>query len=127
MDEIAAQTNEPKLIRSTIADLTETVLDAISQLQPIRLIAKAIPRDNINLQALDQLVGNFMKYGDALQYVITLHTRIVPSRDPIKRELQMANAAEDAGHFWKRVNYKPWGVAIEQPIRKITISSLRQR
>jgi len=92
---------EPTLIRATIADLTETELDAISQSQLIRLIAKANPCDNINSQAQDQLVGNFMQYAEALQYVITLQTRIVPSRDPIKRELQMANAAEDARHFWK--------------------------
>ena len=73
-----------------------------------------MPRDNINLQAQDQLVGNFMQYADALQYVITLQTRIVPSRDPIKRAFQMANAAEDARHFWKRVNYKLWGVAAKR-------------
>jgi hypothetical protein len=55
-----------------------------------------------------------MQYADALQYVITLQTRIVPSRDPIKRAFQMANAAEDARHFWKRVNYKLWGVAAKR-------------
>jgi hypothetical protein len=55
MDEIAAQTNEPKLIQKTIADLTETDLDAISQLQVIRLIAKAIPHDNINCPSSEHL------------------------------------------------------------------------
>ncbi len=124
MYEIPAQTNEPKLIRPTIADLTETDLDAISQLQLMRLIAKAIPCDNINSQAQDQLVCHFMKYGDALQYVITLQTRIVPSPDPIKRELQMADVTEDARHFWKRVNYKLWGVAAKRFPTKCSLLTL---
>ncbi len=124
MYEIPAQTNEPKLIRPTIADLTETDLDAISQLQLMRLIAKAIPCDNINSQAQDQLVCHFMKYGDALQYVITLQTRIVSSPDPIKRELQMADATEDARHFWKRVNYKLWGVAAKRFPTKCSLLTL---
>ena len=124
MDEIAAQTNEPKLIQKTIADLTETDLDAISQLQLIRLIAKANPYDNINSQAQDQLVSHFVQYADALRYVVTLQTRIVPSRDPIKREMQMANAAEDARHFWKRVNYKLWGVAAKRFPDKCSLLTL---
>ena len=124
MYEIPAQTKEPKLIRPTIADLTETDLDAISQLQLMRLIAKAIPCDNINSQAQDQLVCHFMKYGDALQYVITLQTRIVPSPDPIKRELQMADVTEDARHFWKRVNYKLWGVAAKRFPTKCSLLTL---
>ena len=124
MDDAPAIIKEPKLIRATIADLTETDIDAISQLQLIRLIAKAIPRDDINSQAQDQLVSHFMKYGDALQYMITLQTRIVPSSDPIKRELQMANAAEDARHFWKRVNYKLWGVAAKRFPDKCSLLTL---
>ena len=124
MDKMPAIIKEPKLIRATIADLTETDLVAISQLQLIRLIAKAVPHDNINFQAQDQLVGNFMQYAEALQYVITLQTRIVPSRDPIKRELQMANAAEDARHFWKRVNYKLWGVAAKRFPAKCSLLTL---
>ena len=127
MDDAPAIIKEPKLIRATIADLTETDIDAISQLQLIRLIAKAIPRDDINSQAQDQLVSHFMKYGDALQYVITLQTRIVPSPNPIKREMQMADATEDARHFWKRINYKLWGVAAKRfpdKCRLLTLSFL---
>ena len=96
---------EPKLIRATIAFRPETDLDDIDQFQLIRLIAKAIPRYNINSQAQDQLVSHFTQYADALQYVITLQTRIVPSRDPIKWKFQIANAAEDTRYFWKRINY----------------------
>ena len=124
MDDAPAIIKEPKLIRATIADLTETDIDAISQLQLIRLITKAIPSDNINSQAQEQLVSHFMQYADALQYVITLQTRIVPSPDPIKCEMQMADATEDARHFWKRVNYKLWGVAAKRFPGKCSLLTL---
>ena len=124
MNENAPKIDKPKSIQEIIADLTEEDLTEITQLNLIRLLVKGIQSDDVNLKAQDQLVGDFMQYANALRYVVTLQTRIVPSRDPIKREMQMASAAEDARHFWKRVNYKLWGVAAKRFPKKCRLLTL---
>jgi len=78
MNENAAKIDKPKSIQEIIADLTEEDLTAISQLNLIRLLVKGMQSDDVNLKAQDQLVGDFMQYANALRYVITLQTRIVP-------------------------------------------------
>jgi len=99
---------------ANIQGLDDAAINTMSRLELIRLLAKANQQDDVNSKAQEMLIGNFMSYADKLQFGLTLQTRVVPSRDSIKRDMQRADIAEDARHFWRRVNYELWGVAAKR-------------
>lgn len=115
---------KPKLIHENIRELDNDAINAMGRIELIRLLVKANQCDDANSKAQEQLIGSFMQYANSLQFGITLQTRVVPSRDPIKRDMQTANMAEDARHFWRRVNYKLWGVAAKRFPRKCSLLTL---
>ena len=114
----------PKSICDVIRELDEEALKSMSRMELIRLVVTANQNDSVNLKAQEQLIGNFMQYAANLQFGLTLQTRIVPGRDLIKRDMQRADVSEDARHFWRRVNYKIWGVAAKRFPKKCGLLTL---
>jgi hypothetical protein len=115
---------EQKSVHEIICGLNDETIHKMGRLELIRLLANTNQQDDVNSKAQEMLIGNFMSYADKLQFFLTLQTRVVPSRDSIKRDMQRADVAEDARHFWRRVNYKLWRVAAKRFPEKCSLMTL---